>query len=994
MVVRTCNYNVALIFLLCFIIGVAEAQEKTVQGKVSTELEGPLAGVRILIRGSKTATVTDHDGNYSIVVPGQDAILVFSCSGFRTKSETIGNRRVIDMVMMPESNLNDESVDIGYCLQKKNEITGSIAIVRTDDFSQGFINSPEQLIQGRVAGLSIIKSGGNPNDRYYLRLRGLCTLNANTQPLVIVDDVIGGSLENVDPSDIESMTVLKDASAASIYGIRGSNGVILVHTKKGKPGTSMIEYEGYISSEMVAKNTSMLNAREWRALSAIMGLGTDFGKNTDWFKEIEHTAISQAHHISVSGGADNTTYRVSFNYRDVQGIQINTGFTRLSGKFDITQKALHDRLTLDLSLSATKKDEQLGFSDAFHYAAIYNPTAPVKSNDPAFARYDGYFQQVLFDYYNPVAMLEQNKNEAGNKIFNLSLKGTYEVSKNFFINAIYLLQTNGNIMNQYYDKNDFWKGLNRNGLALKQTDNSANQLFETTVHYGRDFSNLLNLSILGGYSYQDFIYEGFRTQGGDFITDAFGFNNLSAALDFKNGLGEITSYKNSNKLIAFFGRVNLSLHNIWFLSLIARYEGSSRLGANHKWGMFPAVSGGMNVAKWINAGFIDHLKMRAGYGITGNQPGESYLSLPIMGPVWQIYYNGRFIPFYSLVNNANDDLKRENKTEFDAGLDFSIFSFRLSGSFDFYTQTASDLLFQYYVPVPPNLSDRIWLNSGKIRNSGIELTLDYNFIKKSDLSGRMTLTSSWILGNKLISLSGVYKGFYLGNDKFDEGFLGSPGASSNPLVRVEEGKPIGQLLAFVYKGIDENGYPAFEDQNQDGLIDSRDWTVVGNGLPKLLVGFGNSLTYKNWDINIFFQGVFGHYLINSFRAFYEVPKIIVAYNLTSTVMNFRNPDLMKNIFGIYCSKYVESASFISLDNLSLGYTFPLGEKSQLSKVRIYLAGNNLFYISKYKGADPNPRYVDYEPDMGTYYNPLVPGIDRRNTWCRTRSVTLGMNVAF
>ena len=990
------------LLIFSFAISFTFGQAKTIKGKVTSATEGPLPGVNIVLQGTQQGTMTDAGGNYTISVPGPQAVLVYSFISYTPQSITVGTQSTIDVVLAPALSALNEVVVTGYGTQKKREVTSSITSVKSDEFNKGSVQSPVALIQGKVSGLSISKAGGDPNGSYDIRLRGMSTIGANLGPLVIVDGVIGGDLNNVDPNDIESINVLKDGSAAAIYGTRGSSGVILVQTKKGKKGTAVIDYNVYVTAEMVAKNTNVMNATEWRTLKAEINstqnntIGTDFGSNTDWFKQIEQTGITQVHNISMSGGTDKTSYRASINYRDVQGVMITTGNTQLNGRINISQKALNDKLTLDLNLGATEKKSQYGFSQAFRYATIYNPTAPVMSTDPAinpdFAKYNGYFNQVLFDYYNPVSILKQNTNEGTSRVLNLSLKGTYEIVKGLNIDAFYSIQNSGDLNGQYLSKADYWGGMNRNGLASRNADNSSNRLFQSTLHYAGDITSTLNISAVAGYSYQDFTYDGFYAQGGDFLTDDFSYNNLSAALDFKNGKGTITSYKNSEKLIGFFGRVNVNLNSTWFVTASVNYEGSSRFGTNNKWGLFPGVGGGADLSKLINVSAIDNLKLRVNYGITGNRPTDSYLSLQRLGPQGNFFYNGAFVFGYSPVSNANADLKWEKKGEFDAGVDFSLFNAKLSGAFDFYTRTTTDLLFQYNVPVPPNLYNQAWLNLGKIKSSGLELSLNYNVIKKGDVSYSISLTPSYILENTLVSLSGKFNGADLKYGRQELADMGSPGQNGTPVAVVEEGKPIGQILTYVYEGIDSKGVFIFKDVNGDGSISGADRTVTGNGLPKFLIGFGNNLTYKNWDLNVFFRGVFGHDLVNSFRAFYEVPAYISSYNLPKTTTDLRSPDgaLLAVTSGTVSSKYVEKGDFVSLDNLALGYNFSLPKSSAFSKIRVYVAGNNLFYITKYTGVDPNPRYTD--PEYGN--SPLVTGMDRRDTWFRTRSVTFGANFVF
>jgi iron complex outermembrane receptor protein len=979
------------------------AQERTITGQVTAQSEGPLAGVNIVLQGTTTGIQTDVNGNFSIKVPGPDAVLVFSFISFTPQSITVGSQTKIDVVLVAATSQLSEVVVIGYGTQKKNEITSSVSSVKADEFNKGMINSPEQLIQGKVAGLSITKPGSDPNGVYNIRLRGLSTVGENTQPLIVIDGIIGGSLENVDPNDIESMNVLKDGSAAAIYGTRGSTGVILVTTKRGKKGTGVVEYNGYVTAEMVAKNVPVMNAAEWRKLSAEVGKGTDFGGNTDWFKETEQTGITNVQNISMSGGGEHSTYRASFNYRDGQGVQITTGYTQLNGRLNFTQKALNDKLLLEVNVGATKKNADYGFPAAFKYATIYNPTAPVTSTDPAFKAYDGYFQQVLFDYYNPVAILKQNVNQGQDNLLNISIKGTYQLTKGLAIDAFYSMATTNQIRGSYFAKHDLWQGINRNGLASRSEANESNQLFESTIHWTGDIAQGVNLTALGGYSYQDYIYEGFGATGGNFLTDAFTYNNLNAAKDFADGKGSIYSYKNGNTLIAFFGRVNLNINNTYFIMASTRYEGSSRFGANNKWGLFPAVGVGVDVSKFLSLSWLDNLKVRGSFGITGNPPGSSYESQLRFGPNGYSLYNGNWIPAYQPTSNANADLKWEKKSEIDAGFDFSIFKSKLTGSFDYYTRTTSDLLWTYNVRMPPNFYATSLLNLGKMKSSGLELSLNFNVVSKADFSYTVSLTPSYILDNTLVSLSGTYKGAEMTFGTVDLGDMGSPGQNGTPLVRVEEGKPIGQLLGLVYTGIDASGTRTFKNINGDldtlgnPIIDLKDRTIIGNGLPKFSIGWGNNISYKNWDLNVFFRGVFGHDLLNSFRDFYEVPLMIESYNLPKTAADQRNATtgtLLTSSSGILSSYYVEKANFVSLDNLALGYSFRMAKTSVFSKIRVYVAGNNLFYITKYTGVDPNPRYTDSNAGLGTDYSPLVPGIDRRDQWFRTRSFTFGANIVF
>jgi len=437
----------------------------------------------------------------------------------------------------------DNMVNIGYGTQKQSEVTSPIVTVKSDEFNKGNINNPLQLIQGKVAGLDISKPGSDPNGTYYLRLRGLNTINCNTQPLIVIDGMIDASFNNVDPNDIESITVLKDGSASAIYGTRASNGVILVITKKGKTGTFVIDYNVYASAERVAKNQPAMNSEEWRTLNnELGGLGTDYGGNTNWMKEIEQTAISQVHNLSMSGGTDKTTYRASINFRKGEGVAINTGYTQMNGRINLSQKAMNDKLTLDLNLGATNRISAYGFSEAFKFAPIMNPTAPVMmQGDPAYEKWDYYYNELKFDYFNPVQILEQNMNDGKDVLISLSLKGTYELLKGLNIDAFYSTQNTVNTKSTFYDKNSFWVGSNTNGMSDKSEAKSSSRLFESTIKYNGELNSSLSLNALGGYSYQDFTNEGFNVHAGNYLTDEFKYNNIGAALDTKNGLSTVGS---------------------------------------------------------------------------------------------------------------------------------------------------------------------------------------------------------------------------------------------------------------------------------------------------------------------------------------------------------------------------------------------------------------------------------------------------------------------
>ena len=999
------NYLLACLMAF-FSVSIVFAQESIVSGKVTDSETGePLPGVNVMIQGTTMGSVTDLDGNYATEVP-EAAVLMFSYVGYKTQLVEVGNQTTINVALLPDVTALSEVVVVGYGTQEKKEITSAVASVKAEDFNMGNVNDAAQLIQGKVAGLSISRPGGNPNQGYNIRLRGLPTVGASTQPLVVIDGVVGGTLDNVDPTDIESIDVLKDGSAAAIYGTRGSAGVILVTTKTGSEGVFNIDYIVYGAMDNVARTPDVMSASEWRDLSNEVGLGTDFQNDTDWFDEITNTAFSQVHNLAVSGGTKQTSYRASINYRDIDGIMINTGRQQLNGRLNLQQKAVRDKLTFTLNFAGAYIDRKMGFDQAARYATVYNPTAPVRvdENTPLPSGYDrdlftqwgGYFNQVLFDFYNPVQILEQNVNDEKQTRINLAGRLAYEIIEGLTVDGFYSLQTETDLIGRYYSKQSFWVGMDDNGFARREERQRYNQLFETTARWNGDIGSNINLGALAGYSYQEFKTEEFGAEAGDFITDAFLYNNLGAAKQFDDGLGNVWSNKNSSKLIAFFGRVNLNINETWFVSASVRHEGSSRFGIDQKWGTFPAISGGVELANFLGSPSIDNLKFRASYGVTGQLPPDPYLSLLRFGPQGNFFYNGAWIPAYGPVSNSNPNLGWEQKGEFNLGFDFSFAGDKVYGAIDWYTRTTTDLIIEFGVPVPPNLFDRTNLNVGDIKNTGLELALSWAAVQKPNFSYTPSLTMSWYLKNEITSLSDEASGLEYGVR--DIAGLGSPGQNETPLIRIEEGKPYGQIWGLMFDQVNTDGNWVFKDANGDGDAEggNEDRAVIGSGVPDFEYGWNNVFTFGKLDFVVFFRGAVGHDLVNTYRAFYEVPNVVSSYNVIRTATDIKNEEtgqLLSTSSGKFSDLHVENASFFRLDNFNLGYTIPIPESSAVKRLRVYLAGNNIFTITGYKGVDPEVRWAD-PGESGDVWppNPLAPGIDRRNTWYTARSWSIGVQL--
>jgi TonB-linked SusC/RagA family outer membrane protein len=968
-------YSVLLLLLMIASFETV-AQSLTVTGTVNDETGSLLPGVNILEKGTTNGTSTDSEGKYVLNVSGRDAILVFSFIGYSSQEVPVGGQTSIAVKLAPDTRTLQEIVVVGYGTQKKGEITSAIANISPSEFNKGNISNVSQLLQGKVAGLSVSRPGGDPNGGFIIRLRGLSSLGAS-QPLIVIDGQIGADLNTVDPNDIKSIDVLKDGSSAAIYGTRGSAGVIIITTKSGsaRGEQTTVSYSALVQAETPARLTPHMTAAEFRGIG-----GKDLGSNTDWYKEISRTAVSHTHNLSLGGRTTSgTSYSASINYRNAQGVAVTTGFDQLNGRLNLSQSAFNDKLVFSLGMVTTRRSADLGWSEAFKYAAIYNPTSPVI--DPSTGQYA---ESGGVDYYNPLAVLKQNAHTQDTKRLNVNASVEWEIVEGLKFLTRYATQSTSDYeevtlsRNAQFSRNFLGvSGAARSGYIWKRDNEAFNQLYENTLTYEKKFSDL-SMTVLGGYSYQDFENKEFRVGGGNFITDASA-QSFATAQDFTNGKGDIQSYKNASKLIAFFGRLNLNYKNLAYLSASLRREGSTKFGVNNRWGMFPAISAGANLDQLFDIQGVDMLKIRASYGITGALPNDAYLSLQTLAPGGAKFYSGNdvYISSYLPNKNANPDLKWERKAEFDIGLDFALMNGRLTGTVDYYNRVTTDLLFAVQVPQPPNLAPTTWKNIGKLNSSGIEISLGYDVIQQNALkwNTRVNFTTYKI---KLAELSSDFSaGSYVGQTN-----MGTPGQEQTQITRAMVGQPIGILWGLKYLGVDESGKYQFQDTDGNGAIDANDNTIIGNGLPKFEFGWTNTFNWKNFDFNFLLRGSIGHDLINSYRAFYETPSAAVQYNIINT--KYFNPKV--NDTQVFSSLHVEKASFVKLDNATLGYTWPMAGK-KVRALRAYLTGNNLFMITNYTGVDPEVRYTD-----GT--NVLAPGVDRREVWVWTRSFTLGANIQF
>ncbi|HEY0741251.1 MAG TPA: SusC/RagA family TonB-linked outer membrane protein [Chryseosolibacter sp.] len=962
-----------LTVLLLLVTTMAWSQSRTVTGKVTSSDDGTgLPGVNVIEKGTNNGTATDADGNFSISVP-QNATLVFSFVGYQTQELPVGTQSTVNVSLSSDVTSLSEVVVVGYGSQEKKELTSSVVSLSEKEFNRGNVNDPTQLLQGKVPGLSVYNRGGNPNSSSVIRLRGISTVGSNIQPLVVIDGVIGASLDNVDPNDIESINVLKDGSAAAIYGSRGSSGVIIVTTKRGaKSGAFSATYDGYVSAANVWRRQPVMTKSEYVAAG-----GNDLGSETDWQDEVTRTGISHVHNVALSGGTQTTQFRLSTNFRNVEGVLRNSEFDQVNTRANITHSALDNKLKIDLNMALTNRNSNFSFEEALRYAVLFNPTAPIR-----FPNGD-YYQAILFDNYNPVAIIEQNQNLGKRKNLNYNAKIDYTFFDALTLTVNYGQQYENNLNGSYYRRNSLFRGFDRGGLARRFTSDRSFNLFETYATFSKSLSKI-NLDVTGGYSFQQDEYEDITVELGNFPSDDLGFYALETSGDRLSGNPNFTNISSSaspkNQIVAQFARVNLTFDDAIYFNASVRREGSTKLGEDNRYGIFPAFGIGADLNKYLAINNVDLLKVRVGYGVTGSLPNDAGLAQD------QVVYEYGGGGATRISRNANPDLKWEEKAELNFGIDFSI-SNRLTGAIDLYNRDIKDFILEQ----PSDRIDRTlypegsrFFNAGSLNTKGFEVSLAYNSVKFGELS--------WTPGIVLSSYKTILESYVIEQD--GRAGLGSPGQNDTDLIRVKVGEEIGQIWGPVFDGVEGNGSPRFKDINGDGQVISRqgdflnpngDFMELGNGIPSFELGWTNQLSYKNWDFNAFFRGAFGHSLVNSYRAFYE-PIDLGAINSYNRIKTDKAVDGLS--VAQFSSLYVEKADFFKLDNATLGYTIKT-DNTRINRFRLYASVQNAFMITGYTGIDPEPALVDPEPDTDDV---LAPGIDRRNTYFSARTFTFGVNI--
>lgn len=969
-----------LIFLsLVLLFPLAIFAQRTVSGTVVDENNLSLPGVNVMIKGTFTGTATDREGKFSLVAHDGE-ILVFSFIGYKkvevpvTGISTLNITLELDLVGM------DEVVVIGYGTTTRKEITGSVTSIKSDRFISGDLGTPMAAIQGLVPGLSIVNTdGSNPNSEVTIRLRGLNSFSGGKSPLILVDGKVWNlPLSILDPESIASIDVLKDGSAAAIYGTRATNGVILITLKEPVKGAVQYQFASFISAEQVNRDDRWFTADEYRDLIAEYDPDRvsflDRGASTNWLDQTTRTPLNQSYSMAITGGDNNLSYRTNILMRDNQGLFYNNYSRVVTPSIYVAQTGLNNRLNLDYKLMYSNAKRLYQPSGMLAQSLIRNPTEPV--NDEANQASNGYFNS--FDtsgYTNPVAMSNESTSEGVENFvsgdFNASFLVIEGLTANFSGSYTSSQNNYGSYLTKYYPRVGY------TGDASRTTNTSHYFSLEPTLQYRFSLGEH-NFQTLAGYSFYEYVSSSFNGRNYNFDTDNFLYNNLGAGQALVDGVASLSSGKESNRLIAFYGRAMYNYKYKYLFSASLRYEGSSRFGNNNKWGLFPAVSLGwrLNEENFIkDISWINNLMIRAGYGVTGNQDIPNYQSVPRMAVGPKMFYNGRWINSYQSANNPNPDLKWEKKAETNIGIDFGIFN-RINGTFEYYSRNISDLLWWYSVPVPPNVFNNIYANVGAMRNRGIELTLEGKVIQNRAVNWTSTLVYSRNR-NEVTKLADPSRGYALD-------FIKMTAAATSWAQMIRVGESIGYWWAPVYTGVDEDGRAVYEDVNGDGVVQKEtieDRRIVGNEYPDYEFGWQNLIGYKQFDLSFSFRGMIGQSLLNRDRIAYENWEPFKAgRNVLKSILD--RPEYTGPY--TYDSRFVDESSFIKLSNVTLGYNLKM---KNLKMLRLYVSGNNLITITKFEGTDPEKVIPNISTNTETF------GSD--NLWYPySRTFVFGINFNF
>ena len=953
--------------------------QTTISGHVKDDTGEDIIGASIVVKGTQGGTVTDFDGNFKVQCkPG--TTLVITYVGFVPQEAKAQDG--MDITLKEDVAQLNEVVVVGYGSLAKKEISSSVVQINKDQFNQGAASDPMALVAGKVAGLNVSTSAdANPNAMTDIQVRGAGSLSASNGPLVVIDGIAGGDLRNIATQDVESITVLKDAGSAAIYGTRGANGVILVTTKKGSgtAGVTNVTYDSYIALNFQKGKPDILSTDEYRRSRR----GPDYGADTDWWKEITRSASYNLNqYISIDSSTKNGYFGASVNYKKGNGLDIVSNREEYGGRFVMEQRVLQNYVQFNASLSGRKVHEEWGNDGLFDTALTTNPTIPVKNADGS------YFQASSpTGVHNPVNDLRENVSQ-GDRIY---LLGNADVKVNILQLEQHNLNTSLSYALQYNDLKDnfytptkssesYWNGYA--GRARINYQKWWTNRLEWLVNYTMTMGKHQLKAVLG-YSWERNKWEQSGNENMGFVYDALSYHGIGSGSYLKDGKANLWAGSSESTLIGFFGRLNYNYNDIIFASASMRREGSTKFGTNTKWGSFPSGSLAWEItntpfAESVGA-FFQSLKPRVSYGVTGRSDFDAYKSLATYSTYSSYYIDNQWLNGYAPSLNANPDLAWEKSTAFNVGIDFVALNSRLRGSVEYFDRRSKDLLYNYTAPQPPFIYNTILVNVGTTKNTGLEVSIDYDVLAKKDL--KWTTGINWSTGDtKLTKLSSdVYQMAYLN-------LYQKPGpGSSEFFFRVEEGGKIGQFYGYEHAGVDENGgLLVYDNDGNAQAAASADpaWKRnIGNGAPKHFLSWTNSFRYKNWDLSTLFRGAFGHKIFNM-RKYGMGLRGAGTENVLRTAYT-DDADVFSS-GGIITSYFLENGNYFKLDNVTVGYSFVPKKRELIESLRVYLTAKNLFTLTAYKGNDPS-----IVTSTG-----ITPGIDSNSAYPQATNFTLGVTVRF
>lgn len=987
-----------MVTLLLMLFNVTAWAQNVITGTVTDAKDGsPVAGVTVTVKGTNVSAQSDAAGNFSISAPSKTATLVFSSVGYSTRELSNNGQSAVSVSLNQFNQQLNEVVVVGYGTARRKDLTGSVAVVSSKDFQKGAITTPDQLIAGKVAGVSITNNGGAPGSGSTIRIRGGASLSASNDPLIVIDGVpldnggISGAsnpLALINPNDIETFNILKDASATAIYGSRASNGVIIITTKKGTAGKAKINFNTQLQVAQVGKTVDVLSAGQFRDYVRKEGTQEQVSwmgnANTDWQNEIYQTAIGNDNNLSISGTSKNVPYRVSLGYLNQEGILRTGKLERASLGVNLSPKFLNNHLKVDINLKGSVTGSRFANTGAIGAAATYDPTQPVRVNS---TRYGGYFEFLdentitglrALSPRNPVGLLEQQydrtvaQRSIGNITFDYkfhflpelraNLNLGYDVAKG--TGGVYINDSAAATYRRFRDAGGIFHG----GTNSKFRQERSNSIMDFYLNYAKELKSINSrIDFTAGYSYNDF------------LTKNYSFDDRTAD-NFLVSSPVFNYDRPQNTLISVYGRLNYAFMNKYLLTATIRRDGSSRFSESNRWGNFPSVALAWRISEenfLKNSKVISDLKLRGGYGVIGQQDGIglydyiSYYNLSDNNAQYQLgntYYN-MYRPNGYYANRTWE----ENATT-NIGLDFGLFKNRISGSIEVYENKISKLLNEIDQPAGTNFSNKIIANVGTMVNRGIEFSINADIIKKDDLVWNVGFNAT-LNENKITRLTISDDPNFLGNE-----FGGVGGGTGNTLFINTVGFPRGSF--FVYKQVyDAAGKPIdglYEDLNRDGIVNSSDRYRYKSPAPDAFFGFTTNVNYKKWNLGCVMRANVGNYIYNNINATNGVRSAVFGNGyLTNPYSDLLNTNFSGTKFGFSLSDYfIQNASFLRMDNINLGYEVGSILKGKAT-MRLNANVQNAFVISKYKGLDPE----------------ISGGVDN-NFYPRPRTFVLGANFDF